>query len=146
MSADTSFADLLNRTVGSSERPKPLPVGSWQCVVKSREFGRTKSEKQTPYVRFVYGIVSPGGDVDPSLLAGQEVAGKEIRDDFYITPDSVYRLEEFLMNVLGLTGMSTSQAIDAAIGRPLVVHTEQEIDKRDQTKIYTRVKSYSQLV
>ena len=60
-------SQILQRPVGTAEKPKPLPVGSYYCAIKSREFDKSKN-KQTPYVRFVFGIVQPHTDVDPQQM------------------------------------------------------------------------------
>lgn len=139
----TNFGDLLNRPVGSAEKPKPLPVGSYYVTIKAREFGES-SQRKTPFVRFKLGIIQAGPDVDAQLLAEIPNAGqgKELNEDFYITPDAEWRLHEFLTNVLGIQGMTTQQAVDAAVGQSCIAVLKQELDKNDPSRIYTRVQSF----
>lgn len=142
----TNFADLLNRTVGTVEKPKPLPVGSYYCVIKGRELGES-SQRKTPYVRFIFGVIQPGEDVDPTLLA--EIpnggAGKEIREDFYLTPEAEWRLHDFLTNVMGMQGMTTAQAVDGVVGRQVKLIIKHEMDKTDTSRIYTRVSAFQRV-
>lgn len=142
----TNFADLLSRPVGSVEKPKPLPVGSYYCVIKGRDFGESQ-QKKTPFVQFTFGVMQAGEDVDPSLLVEHPNggAGKELKDAFYLTPEAEYRLHEFLTNVLGLQGMSAAQAVDAAVGQQVKVIIKHELDRQDTSRVYMRIASYQRI-
>lgn len=100
--ATPDFTSLLNAPVDSAERPKPLPTGTYTFVIKGHGFDKSKN-KQTPFVRFMCSPVAPGEDVDTAALPDNWQT-KEMRLDFYLTQDAMFRLREFLENL----GMNTS--------------------------------------
>jgi hypothetical protein len=112
-----NFAVLLGQQVDSAERPPTFPIGPYDSVVTGHEFG-TSPKKQTPFVGFNVKLLSPREGVDEELF---EVAGgveklsarRELRYDFYLTPDAMYRLREFLE--LGLGMESAGRAFDEMI-------------------------------
>ena len=61
-------------------------------------------------------------------LAGIDLSKKQLRHDFYLTDDSLYRLREFLEEHLALpgTGRSFQQLIEEAVGKPVIGNVIQE--------------------
>ena len=105
--AEVNFAELLSIQVESAERPKSFPIGDYNTIVAGHEFG-TSSQKGTPYVRFNIKLLGPLEGVDEELFeeaGGMEAlnARKPLRLDFYLTPDAMYRLREFLEESLDLS-------------------------------------------
>lgn len=95
-----NFRDLLSMPTDSVERPKPLPEGHYIAYIKAHEFG-TSAKKNTPYVRFLFSIESGSDDVSADDLANIDLTRRELRRDFYITPNALYRLSDMLDAVLG---------------------------------------------
>lgn len=93
-----NFAHLLNKPANSFERPKAVPMGTYLVQFIKFEFGES-ANKKTPFVRFLCSIVQPGTDVDKAALpeGWQE---REFRYEFYLTPDAMFRLREFLGGAL----------------------------------------------
>lgn len=91
-----NFAALLEARPTEVDRPKPLPQGSYVCVVKGLpEYGES-SKKKTPFVKFNLQPTAAMDDVDEGdLKAMGGFANKTIRATFYLTEDAVYRLDEF---------------------------------------------------
>jgi len=117
-----SFSDILDKPATEIDRPKPLPVGTYTWSIQGLPKHDKSREKQTPYVEFTCKCQGAMDDVDEEAL--QEWATKSdgtmrqltdytARLTFYITPDSLYRLQEFLTH-LGLDGegKTTRQLID----------------------------------
>jgi hypothetical protein len=110
----TSFESILDTPAGEIERPKPLPAGTYDAIVKGLpEFGES-SQKKTPFCRFTYAIQAAGEDVDEEeLQAIGGLDGKTIRDTYYTTPDAIFRLTE-TMERMGVDpeGKTVRQMID----------------------------------
>lgn len=97
--AQADFASILDMPATDVERPKPLPVGTYFGVVQGLPEHDVSSKKKTPFVRFTLAVQSVGDDVDEDDLKafGDEgVIGKLIRSTYYTTPDSLFRLTDFL--------------------------------------------------
>jgi len=93
----TSLSDILDRQSSDIERPKPLPAGSYICVVKGLPRFDKSSKKQTPFVEFTLQPLEALDDVDKEAL--EEMGGfnnKTIRATYYLTDDAAYRLKDFL--------------------------------------------------
>jgi hypothetical protein len=94
-----SFSDILDQETSATERPKPLPVGTYTCTVQGLPRYDKSSKKQTPFVEFT---LVPNGtldDVDQDALEAMGgFHGKTIRATFYLTEDAKWRLMDFLAN------------------------------------------------
>lgn len=91
-----NFASILDEAPTEVNRPKPLPVGTYTCVVQGAPVYDKSAKKQTPYVQFTLRPISVGEDVDVEALQEMGgIEGKTFRITFYLTEDSVYRLDEF---------------------------------------------------
>ncbi len=92
-----NFGALLDKPASDVERPKPLPQGSYHCVVKGLPRFDKSSKKFTEFVEFTLQPTSAGEDVDEEdLEAMGGIANKTIRATYYITEDALWRLKDFL--------------------------------------------------
>lgn len=89
-----NLRDLLSRPAEGFKAPPPLPSGTYYGVIKGSEYGESR-EKKTPFVRFHIGLMSPGNDIDPSMLQGIELGRRDQRIDFFLTEDATFRLVDF---------------------------------------------------
>jgi hypothetical protein len=92
------FNALLDTDGTEFKAPVALPAGSYLLNIDSREF-ITSQKKGTPGVRIVFGVLSAEEDVDPDLLVDGnggplDLSKKTVREDFWLTPDSAYRLSD----------------------------------------------------
>ena len=106
MTDETNFEALLAKQVDSVERPKLYPIGNYSAIIAQHEFGKS-AKKETPFVKFDVKLIGPGSDVDEEAFeqaGGNEGLAKKKPLDlyFYLTPDALYRLREFLENSLEL--------------------------------------------
>jgi len=101
----TSFESILDQRADEVERPKPLPAGTYDVLVKGMPEHGVSSKQRTPFVRFTYILQAAGEDVDEDELAelltnskGEKVAlsDRSIRDTYYTTPDAMFRLTDAL--------------------------------------------------
>lgn len=118
----TNFADILNKPSNEVEKPKPLPAGTYTAVVKGQPRFDKSQKKQTPFVEFTLGILAAGEDIDPDELKeslGETPLGdKTMKNTFYLTDTSLWRLKDFL-EALGLdvnTDASLAQLIEETPG------------------------------
>ena len=100
MANQQTFESILDTPATEVERPKPLPAGTYTCVVKGLYEEGVSSQKKTPFVRFTYTPTAAGDDVDEEeLQAIGGLEGKSIRDTYYTTPDALFRLTDTLENM-----------------------------------------------
>lgn len=141
----TNFADILANKVEETERPKPLPVGPYNMVVKKFELGESR-DKKTPYVRFLLGIVSPRDGVDGDQLAQVgDYSQKELRRDFYLTSTALFMLRDFLEKALKLDiGQRTfGQCLPETQGRQVVGNVKQVPSSRPgDDSIFNEIESF----
>jgi len=91
-----NFASILDEAPTEIERPKPLPVGTYLCVIQGQPTYDKSSKKGTPFVQFTLRPIGAEGDVDEQEL--EELGGfenKTLRATYYLTEDAAYRLDEF---------------------------------------------------
>lgn len=118
-----SFEDILNMPASDIKPPKPLPPGTYLCLIDGiPEFAKI-GEKQTDVVNFNARVMQPLDDVDHQLLAEFEngVAGKTVRIRFFITEDAKHRLLNFLKDHLDIEVTTLKQMISEAPGRQVLV-------------------------
>jgi len=96
MNDQPNFASILDEAPTEINRPKPLPVGTYICVVQGQPTYDKSNKKGTPYVQFTLRPVAAEEDVDPEELEAMGgMENKTLRATFYLTEDAVYRLDEF---------------------------------------------------
>lgn len=108
MNKQTSFESILDIPADEVERPQPMPVGTYDVVVRGLYEQGESSQKKTPFVRFTYTFVAAGEDVDEEELAAiltdkegnvHPIKEKTIKDTYYTTPDAMFRLTDALENM-----------------------------------------------
>ena len=109
-----TFESILDTPADAVERPKPIPAGTYDCIVKGLYEQGESSQKKTPFVRFTYAITSAGEDVDTDELEAMGgIDGKTIRDTYYTTPDALFRLTDTMENMgIDLAGKSVRHGLD----------------------------------
>lgn len=96
MANTPNFASILDEAPTEVTRPKPLPQGTYLCVVQGQPRYDKSSKKQTPFVEFTLRPTAAYDDVDEAELeACGGFDGKTIRATYYLTEDAVFRLDEF---------------------------------------------------
>jgi hypothetical protein len=91
-----NFASILDEAPTEISRPKPLPVGTYLCVVQGQPVYDKSNKKGTPFVEFTLRPITAEEDVDADDLAEMGGIGdKTIKATFYLTDDAVFRLDEF---------------------------------------------------
>jgi hypothetical protein len=120
-----TFESILDTPADDVERPKPLPVGIYDAIIQGLYEEGVSSQKKTPFVQFAFAITSAGEDVDEDELLEwatskdgtvKQLGGTVLKNNstkFYTTPDSLFRLTDFLEKVCGieLEGKKIRQAL-----------------------------------
>ncbi len=135
------FADILDSAPSDNDRPKPLPQGSYVCLVKGLPKYDKSAKKGTPYVEFTLKPLSAGEDVDAEDLAAMGgFENKTIRATYYITEESVFRLNDFLAHCgLESDGEATRrQLIDQTPGCQVIAFIKHEASEDGQS-VYAKL-------
>ncbi len=135
-----NISDILNRKVEETEAPKPLPVGSYNCIVKGHPEQGESSKKKTPFLKFTLQITSPREDVDEDAIKEYgEVVGKTIDAIYYTTDDALFMLRDFLESLgLDIQGKSYSVCIDESPNCEVIAYVKQE-PSQDGKRFFARL-------
>lgn len=118
----TSFESILDTAADAVERPKPMPAGTYDCIVKGLYEEGVSTQKKTPFVKFTYVFQSALEDVNEEELAEiltdkdgntQKLSEKSIKDTYYTTNDALFRLTE-AMEAMGID--LDGKTVRAALG------------------------------
>lgn len=121
------LSNLLGKRSDEIEKPKPLPIGNYGWLIKSHEIVES-SQKKTPGVQFTVQPFEAKDDVDEDLLAEvKEPFKKQMKLTFWITEDSLWRLNDFLqMLELGGNGETLEELIPETTGQQFVAKVKHE--------------------
>ena len=136
----SSFRQLLSMSTDAVERPRAIAAGHYIGEIKSTEFG-TSRQKQTPYLRVILVPSEETDDVPEGANEGLDLSRRELRRDYYITPNSLYRLSDMLDSVLGKqAGRSFDERIPELRGSRVLFAVTQR-DNEDGTETFNDVGS-----
>lgn len=139
--ANPNFEELLNRKADEVEPPPTLPVGPYLTVLVGLPEKIESSKKKTPGFRFQHKIVAPLDGVDEEALAAFEggVVGKTVRNDMWVTEDSLFMLTQFLENCgIDMTGKTITACIDETPNRQVVIYIKHE-SSEDGERIFAKI-------
>jgi len=133
--SDVDFNKLLKTQVDQIEKPKLFPAGNYDGIIVSYEFPTARTG--TRGVQFNLKLIGPREDVDSNLF--EEAGGitklqekSPLKHTFWITPDSFYRLGDFLKDVLELpAGRPTDEVIPDSVNVPLVVSIAHQAGQKE---------------
>jgi len=138
------FKSLLSKPMDEIERPKPLPAGTYVGRIVKYDFAESQ-EKKTPYLRYTVQPEEVGDDVSPEDLAGVDMTKKQLRKDFYLTNDAMYRLKEFLESCgIDVTGRSLGEAIPESRNARVLMGVVQR-PSQDGTEVYNEIRDFKGL-
>jgi len=137
-----AFEDILNMRSADIKAPSAYPVGTYHCLIDGPGTKGQSSQKKTDLLTFKFKILSPMSDVDAAQAAEQQIVGKFIVNDYYITDAAVWRLKEMLVEHLGIEEEDKSflQLLAEAPGKQLLVKLKHEISQ-DGKRVFHRVES-----
>lgn len=119
------FSALLKKPAGEAKKPPVLPVGDYQGVVRSHEMGDS-NRNRTPYVRFVVVLTEwPEALPVEDRPDGVELNKRQLRKDFYITDDSLWRLDAFIRSCgVEPSGRVYEEVLPELVGQPVFVQVQ----------------------
>jgi hypothetical protein len=127
------FRSLLQKPADEIKRPPVLPAGTYHGIVSKYEFLESK-EKKTPFVRFSLGLRSAGEDVDAEEIKEVDLSTRQLRRDYFITEDALYRLKEFLESLgIAMSGRPLAECIPDALNQSVIIEVVQQLNPRDPT-------------
>lgn len=141
----TNFSHLLSKPVESAKRPPTKPAGTYYGTVMNYKFDESKKER-TPFVRFTFGNIQPGPDIEPSQL--KDADGEDIdlskwqpHVDYYITDLALFRLREFLEGLgIPINGRSFEETIPETKNQPVILTViQQPSSKPGDDAIYNQI-------
>lgn len=140
------FANILDQPIGSTQAPRPLPIGEYGWAVLGMPKEDVSSRKQTPQVTFTCKCLGPVGDsVDEEKLNEWLTNGdgtkKKITDFtlpyvFYKTDKSLYRLKKFLGH-LGFdttSQVSYTQLLPETPGKEFIGNIKHRLSEDNETR------------
>ena len=129
------FKTLLNKPVTEEAKRQPsLPAGTYNGTVVKWEPGES-AQKKTPFVRFFVQLTSPGEDIEAEGLVGISLEKKQMRRDFFLTEDALYRLHEFLGSVgVDFMGRSLGESLPECIGKDVICSITAKMNQTDPTQ------------
>ncbi len=132
----TNLKDLMSRPAETFTPPPVLPVGTYDFLIMKHELGES-AQKKTPYVRYHCRPQSPHEDVDAESLQAYGPFNKELRLDFYLTEDAVFRLNEFYGKLELNTKLPLQELIPAPVNMSItaVVSHQNGQDNRPYANI-----------
>jgi hypothetical protein len=115
------FSQLLRQQAGKAERPKALPIGEYPGMVRGWEPGNA-NRNQTPYVRFSIVLTGWPDSVNFEDRGEVDVTKRTLRRDFFLTPESFYRLDLFIKSCgVEPRERSYEEVLPELVGQPVVV-------------------------
>ncbi len=118
--AGPNFSSLLKKPAGEAKRPASVPAGNFPGVIKSYELGDANKNK-TPYVR-VHTVLTGWDETIPEEdREGIDLSKRTFRRDYYLTDDSLFRLDEFLGSLgIELAGRAYEETLPEMVGKEVL--------------------------
>lgn len=137
------FSQLLRKPAGEAKRPPPLPPGDYYGIVKGYEVGDNNRNK-TPYVRFQVGLqdwpdssadewthAEADGAVQNVTKGDVDLSKRQMRKDFFLTDDALWRLDEFIRTCgVNHQGRSYEEVLPELVGQPVTVEVQQYLNQQ----------------
>lgn len=144
MSTAPHFASILDESPTEVVRPKPLPEGTYLCVIGQYEEGKS-SKKGTPFWKFPLRPMAALEDVDVDAL--DEVGGlegKNLSGTFYLTPDAIFMFDDFFVLAGGDMDDGASRRVRASeLANATVLAVVKHRMNEDNTQAFPEVKRYA---
>jgi hypothetical protein len=109
------------------------------------EFTKARNEEKTNICRIGFKLEGPGEDVDPDECEGIDFSTRRMSKDFWLTPESLYRLREFADAVLGEEPKRTlDERLPDIRGQRVLIKVTSRTDKNDSDIVYNDVGKVTQ--
>lgn len=132
--AASDFSSLLRQPAGQAKKPPVLDAGNYPALVKSYEVDN-KNKNKTTYLRVHVGYTgwpegaTPQTNEDGTII---ELGKRQGRRDFFLTPDALWRLDEFLRSCgLSLEGRSYEEVFPELTNKTVIASVKQYMNERN---------------
>lgn len=141
--ATATFGSILDKARSEVEKPKPAPVGSYVTTLVGQPRFDKSSKKQTEFVEFTHKFISAGDDVDAdeltTYLGDRKLSDVTMKNTYYLTDASLWRLEEFLKHcAIEDEDISLREGIEATPGCEVGVFVNHE-PSQDGESVFARI-------
>lgn len=136
-----NFNEVLSKPAAQVEKPKPLPVGHYICIIDGPfKPGETKDGKGLAEFRLK--PLQPDADVDMSELAHSGGLGtRTLRHTLWLEEESQFRIKEFgTICGLDVDNMTLGQILTEVTGRQIKAKVK-HVPSQDGSQIYANVES-----
>lgn len=125
------FSQLMRQPAGAAKKPVALPMGDYPAVIKSFENGDQNANK-TPYLRFHIGLTNFPDSITEEERADIDLSKKQLRRDFYLTPEAFWRLDEFFRSVgVQFDGVKTYEELaPEVVGASVIAEVQQYVNQK----------------
>ena len=140
--AHQTFSSILDTPSSEIERPKPMPVGQYVCVVQGQPRFDKSRLKQTDFVEFTMKFLETVDSTvdDDALAVVGGIKDKTVKATYYLTDTALWRLKDFLDHCdAGDEDMSLRQRIAETPGKRVTITIGHESSQDGQT-VFARVK------
>ena len=136
------FSTLLKKPAGEAKKPPTLPAFDYYGIIKSYEVGDNNRNK-TPYVRLQialtqwpdnmpddWSVSDAEGKMITYTKADVDLSKRQMRRDFYLTEDALWRLDEFIRSCgIDPRGRDYEEIIPELVGQPITVEVQQYLNQ-----------------
>jgi len=142
--AAQTFGSILDRAPADVEKPKPAPIGSYKTTIVGQPRFDKSSKKQTEFVEFTHKLISAMDDVDEdelkAYLGDRKITEVTMKNTYYLTEASLWRLKEFLEHCgVDLDSMdSLREGIEATPGAEVGIFVNHE-PAQDGESFFARI-------
>lgn len=128
--SNPDLKSLMRTPAGLAKKPPTLPIGDYPGVIKSFESGNQNANK-TNYIRFHVGLTGWPDSV-PQEDRVVDLAKRQMRRDFYMTPDALYRMDNLLTSCgIILDGVkSYEELVPQLVGASVIAEVQQYVNER----------------
>lgn len=143
--ATVNFDNLLSMPLDTIKRPPVKPAGTYNATIGEHKFG-VSAKKGTKFCQFAFMGVSAGDDVDPDQLKDSDGTAIDLSKwkptyDFWLTPESAFRLKEFIESLqIKTIGRSFNETIPECRGLPVILTVSMKATE-DGTGFFNRIES-----
>lgn len=146
-----NFADALNTSANSIERPPLIPVGTYSAVVSRLPSMETISDGRWDVLDFQMRLLQPQDDVDQDDLAAYGGLGPQsvLRFRFMFNKEdeaafkrTLFNLKNFLQKHLQIDAPENAplkELIDMSVNHQCLVYVKWRADKNDPELFYNEI-------
>lgn len=124
------FSQLLRKQAGEAKRPKPLPIGDYEAMIRSHEVG-DNNRNRTPYVRLGLVMTNWPATIGPDEQGEIDLSKRTLRKDFYLTEESMWRLDNFIRSCgIDPASRTYEEILPMLVGQPVTAQIQHYMNQQ----------------